>query len=419
EIPSVMCRIVAKNGRELTICNHCMLEIGKHMGLSAESEIPVKKEADGRRKPGKSKVKITSPQDIYSELKRHIIGQESYLRTLACFGYNLLRRTALLAGGAPRDKIPPKENLFLIGPTGSGKTAGILQLCNILEIPHVITDVTGLTEAGYVGGDVEDILRIFATSVGNDVDAFAKQCSLIFLDEIDKLSARLSSSNSKDVSGEGVQQALLKLLSGDSQIDISGRRWSSRDENRMIRTHNIHFVAAGAFSGLRKIVGDRRKENAIGFRALQSPADREEIAYNLGRNEVLIDDLHKYGMLPELVGRFSRFEVLHPLSVDELKRVLVEPEGSILKKQILRFENEGIALSINDSALEVIARKAYETKLGARGLQRILDDYLYDLQFEHFGRTGVRQITVYSDDAGEIKTHVKKRKKAGASGGSK
>ena len=318
------------------------------------------------------------PEEIKKILDEYIIGQEDAKKTLAVAVYNHYKR---INNKEEKDEVEiQKSNVLLLGPTGCGKTLLAQTLAKILNVPFAIADATTLTEAGYVGEDVENILLKLVQAADYDVEKAEK--GIIYIDEIDKISRKSENpSITRDVSGEGVQQALLKIVEGTvASVPPQGGRKHPHQEFIQINTANILFICGGAFEGLEKIIKDRVGKKSIGFGA-QIESNKEIDKYKIFE-ELLPQDLLKFGMIPEFVGRLPVITTLRDLDRDALIRIITEPKNSLVKqyKKLLRYDN--VELEFEQEALEAIVTKAIERKTGARGLRSIVEDIMRDIMFE-------------------------------------
>ncbi|MGQ9673826.1 MAG: ATP-dependent Clp protease ATP-binding subunit ClpX [Candidatus Aminicenantales bacterium] len=319
-----------------------------------------------------------TPQQIKSALDEYIIGQEKAKKKISVAVYNHYKRIKLKKNFS--DVEVAKSNILLIGPTGTGKTLMAQTLARILSVPFAIADATTLTEAGYVGEDVENVvLKLFQAAQGNIEKA---QRGIIYIDEIDKISRKSDSpSITRDVSGEGVQQALLKIIEGTmANIPPQGGRKHPYQEFIPIDTTDILFICGGAFVGLDKIIAQRVGKTAVGFKA-DLRAKKGDGADKI-LEELIPQDLIRYGLIPELVGRIPVVAIFHELDLSDLVAILTRPKNAIVKQFQKLFEMEGVELEFSPEALEAIAHKSLEKKLGARGLRTIIEDLMLDVMYE-------------------------------------
>lgn len=333
------------------------------------------------KKPVHHEFKILKPKEVFERLGEYIIGQDRAKRTLAVAVYNHYKRIRSHAN-ENREIEYSKANVLLLGPTGSGKTLLARTLANILDVPFAIADATTLTEAGYVGEDVENIVLRLVQNADYDI-ARAEQ-GIIYVDEIDKIAKTTSNvSITRDVSGEGVQQALLKIVEGTvANIPPKGGRKHPNQEYIKVNTENILFIVGGAFVHLPDIISKRLGRRVIGFseETARQHRDVNEVNYLLGKVET--EDLIRYGMIPEFVGRFPNLVNCNELSVQDLVEILTTPKNALIKQYQHLFKEDGVDLHFTDDALEVMAVKAKEAGTGARALRMIVENRLVDLMYE-------------------------------------
>ena len=360
------------------ICNDCVQEAYEVLNENEEEEIS-------------HNVQLATPSQIKSHLDQHVIGQDEAKRTLSVAVYNHYKR---LRQNKKSDVEIQKSNILMIGSTGSGKTYLAQSLAKFLGVPFAIADATTLTEAGYVGEDVENILLTLLQNA--DFDNKLAEKGIIYIDEIDKLSRKSENmSTTRDVGGEGVQQSLLKIIEGTiSRVPLSGGRKHPQAECVDIDTSNILFICSGAFSGLEKIIEQRNnKGKSIGFNADVKSAYGTS---TLDLSDVQQHDLVKYGLMPELIGRLPVITTLQPLSEDDLVKILTEPKNALTKQYQELLAMDGVKLEFEDDALKRIAELAIKKEIGARGLRSIIEKAMQNVMFSIPDRTDAKKVVVTS-----------------------
>ena len=370
--------------------NISMINLTDMPGFMPNNQKLKKKKTKEESKPVLDIHAIPAPHKIKAKLDEYVVGQEHAKKVISVAVYNHYKRVA----ADTKDEIEiEKSNMLMIGPTGCGKTYLVKTLAKLLDVPLAITDATSLTEAGYIGDDIESVVSKLLAAAGNDVEKAER--GIIFIDEIDKI-AKKKNTNQRDVSGESVQQGMLKLLEGaEVEVPVGASSKNAMVPMTMVNTKNILFICGGAFPGLEDVIKERlNKEASIGFKAdLKDKYDNEE---NLLR-QVMVEDIRKFGMIPEFIGRLPIIFTLDALTEDMLVRILKEPKNAIIKQYRKLLALDEVDLEFEEDALYAIAAKAKEKKVGARALRAIIEEFMLDIMYEVPKDDNIGKVTITKD----------------------
>ena len=380
--------------------NISMINLSDLQGMLPKSQqIKKKKPKEKKEKPALDIRAIPAPHKIKASLDEYIVGQDYAKKVMSVAVYNHYKR---VASEANDDIEIEKSNMLMVGPTGSGKTYMVRTLAKLLDVPLAITDATSLTEAGYIGDDIESVVSKLLAAADNDIEKAER--GIIFIDEIDKI-AKKRNTNQRDVSGESVQQGMLKLLEGaDVEVPVGASSKNAMVPMVTVNTRNILFICGGAFDGLEKIIEQRMDQKSIGFNA--DIADRTERNLSEVLKQVLPGDFIKFGLIPEFIGRVPVNVSLEQLDKEALIRILKEPKNSLIKQYKKLFEIDGVELEFEDDAVEAIAEKSLARKTGARGLRAIMEDTMMDLMYQIPSDESIVKCTITKETVEDKKAKI-------------
>ena len=381
----------SKINTDVLICSKCLTRGNKKLEDRRRQLLEEEEE--------KAKANINTPRDIKAYLDEWVIEQEHPKKTVATEIYAHKKRIKRLENN-PEDAKKlrmDKSNIIFLGPTGSGKTETVRAICSCLDLPYTVQDVSAYTASGYVGKDVEDIIKDLYIAAGRDVEKTQK--GIVFLDEFDKVKANDARADNKDVNGKAVQQSILKMIEG-TEMDVKLNKLEAKSIK--IDTSNILFILGGAFVGLEEIINKRLKKGSVGIGFGGKPEAKGVVDYNNTISQVIPDDLVEFGIIPEVIGRCPLLAVYNELSEDAMIKILTEPKHALIKQYKEEFRLDGIDFEVEDGALPKIAKRAKERKMGARALRTVMEDILFDVKFEAPGDPTVEKVIIKEDLTVEV-----------------